>query len=80
MGIKKLKECKQVLDEICQRITSESLGDKITEFRVSYEDGINGISNFIGISKETVWMMEVHINHLMEKRNFTNAESIRFGL
>lgn len=54
LGIKKLKECKQVLDEICQRITSESLGDKITEFRVSYEDGINGISNFIGISKETV--------------------------
>ncbi len=54
LGIKKLKECKQNIEEIDVKITSDSIGEKITEFRVSFDEGIKEISEFIGISRDTI--------------------------
>ncbi|MEG1312871.1 MAG: histidinol phosphatase [Bacilli bacterium] len=54
LGINKLKACKQTIEEIDEKITSESIGEKITEFRSYVEDGIKEISEFIGISRDTV--------------------------
>lgn len=54
LGIKKLKECKKVIEEIERNILNESIGNKIIEFRGYFDEGIKDISSFIGISKETV--------------------------
>jgi len=54
LGIKKLKECKQTIEEINEKITSESIGEKITDFRSFFDDGIKEVSEFIGISRDTV--------------------------
>lgn len=53
-GIKKLRECKQTIEEIGEKITSESIGEKIADFRLSFDDGIKEISEFIGISRDTI--------------------------
>lgn len=53
-GIKKLRECKHTIDEIGEKISSESICEKITEFRSYFDDGIKEISEFIGVSRDTV--------------------------
>lgn len=53
-GIKKLKESKLTLEKLSKEITLKSLGEIVGVFRLSYDDGIKDISEFIGISKETV--------------------------
>lgn len=54
LGVTKLKECKRVIEEISERITSDNVGEKVAEFKLYFESGIKDISEFIGISRDTV--------------------------
>ena len=45
LGIKKLRACKQTIEEIDEKITSESIGEKITDFRSYVDDGMKKYLN-----------------------------------
>lgn len=53
-GIKVLRECKDTLDDILNTVFTESLTENVVKFHEVYESGIKDISEFIGISRETV--------------------------
>lgn len=48
-----LKNCKIVMDEIKQRVLEENISEQISKFQEFYDEGINNIGVFIGVSKET---------------------------
>ena len=48
-----LKNCKIVIDEIKKQVLEENISEEILKFQEFYDDGINDIGAFIGVSKET---------------------------